>query len=154
DPHPPDEIMKVGPIPTGLNTYSEATVRALAAGVGLVFFVLCANVANLMLTRLDARRREFGTCSALGASRARLLRQAVFEQMLVAMAASIVGVAAAAGLIALANAYLPSDIVKSTLNPLAIDFRVVLATSVCGLFAVTIAGLVPAWIGTRQDLAL
>jgi predicted permease len=154
DPRQPDEILKAGPIPTGLNEYSTGTVRALAAGVGLVFFVLCANVANLMLTRLDARRREFGTCSALGASRARLLRQALFEQVLVAIAASIVGVAAAAGLIALANAYLPSDIVKSTLNPLAIDFRVVLATSLCGLLAVVIAGLVPAWIGTRQDLAL
>lgn len=154
DPRDPGDILTVGPIPTGLNQYSDATVRALAAGVGLVFFVLCANVANLMLTRLDARRREFGTCSALGASRARLLRQAVFEQMLVAIVASIVGVAAAAGLITLANAYLPSDIVKSTLNPLAVDYRVVLATSLCGLAAVTMTGVVPAWIGTRQDLAL
>lgn len=153
DPRPAEEILKAGPIPTGLNRYSDATVRALAAGVGLVFLVLCANVANLMLARLDARRREFGTCSALGASRGRLLRQAVFEQVIVAISASVAGVAAAAGLIALANAYLPTDIVRATLNPLGVDFRVVLATSACGLLAVTIAGLVPAWIGTRQDLA-
>ncbi len=154
DARPPDEVVKIGPLPTALDEYSSGTVRALAAGVGLVFLVLCANVANLMLARLAVRRREFATCSALGASRIRLLRQAVFEQALVAIAASMAGVAAAAALIALANAYLPTNIVRSTLNPLAVDARVVIATSICGLVAVTIAGLVPAWIGTRQDLAL
>jgi hypothetical protein len=59
-----------------LDAYSVRAVTALGIGVGLVFLALCANALNLLLTRLTARRREFGVCSALGAPRGRLMRQA------------------------------------------------------------------------------
>jgi ABC-type antimicrobial peptide transport system permease subunit len=61
------------------NEYSTRAVPLLASGVGLVFLVLCANVCGLLLARLTSRRREFSMRAALGASRGRLIRQAVVE---------------------------------------------------------------------------
>ena len=136
-----------------LDAYSSGTVKVLAASVGLVFLVLCVNVTNLMLARLGARRREFALCAALGASRARLLSQAVWEQAAIGAAAVGAGLLAAAGLIAMARTYLPSNIVGATLNPLDIDLRAIAATSALGGLAVVIAGVLPAWIGTRGDLS-
>ena len=79
-----DEHALFRPIAAGMvDPYSRRAVTALSVGVGLVFLVLCANAMNLMLTRLSARQREFGVCSALGASRARLLREAIAETALV-----------------------------------------------------------------------
>ena len=136
-----------------LDAYSSGTVKVLAASVGLVFLVLCVNVTNLMLARLAARRREFALCAALGASRPRLLWQAVWEQVAIGVAAIAIGLLAASGLIALARAYLPTSIIGATLNPLDIDPRALVATSVLGGLAIVIAGVLPAWIGTRGDLS-
>jgi predicted permease len=133
-----------------LDEYSAASVRVLATGVGLVFLVLCANVTNLMLARLDARRREFALSSALGASRARLLRQALFEQLVIGAAAGLIGLSMGAGLVGIARTVLPADILARTLNPIDLDIRAVAATSIFSVVAVAIAGLVPAWIGTRD----
>ena len=100
-----------------LDVYSAGTVKVLAAGVSLVFFVLCVNVTNLMLARLSARRQEFALCSALGASRARLLSQAVWEQAAIGALAIPSGLAIAFSLVAIARAYLPASIVGATLDP-------------------------------------
>ncbi len=62
--------------------YSRRAVPLLAGGVGLVFLVLCANVCGLLLARMTARRREFSMRAALGASRGRLIRQAIVESCL------------------------------------------------------------------------
>jgi putative ABC transport system permease protein len=134
-----------------LDTYSADTLRAGAAGVALVFFVLCVNVLNLTLSTLATRRREFAVCSVLGASRGRLLKQALWEQMLIGIGAAGVGLAAGAGLVALARTLLPVSILSRTLNPIDLDLRAVAAASVFSLLAVIAAGLIPAWIGTRPD---
>jgi putative ABC transport system permease protein len=141
---------RVGERPLGarLDSYSAGIVRTLAAGVGLVFLLLCANVTILMLAAIGARRQEFAVCSALGASRARLLRQALVEQIAIGAAASAAGLAAAAGLVALAQSQLPADIVGRTLNPVDIDLRAAGSTIVVAILAVVIAGVLPAWIGT------
>lgn len=150
DPLLPKARVGARPLGAMLDTYSSGIVRTLAAGVGLVFLLLCANVTILMLAAIGARRQEFAVCSALGASRSRLLRQALFEQIGIGMAAAVAGVAAAAGLVALAQSRLPTGIVNSTLNPLDIDLRAAAATMMFALVAVVIAGILPAWIGTSH----
>jgi hypothetical protein len=62
-----------------LDPYYQRALPLLFGGVALVFLVLCANASSLLLVRVGERRREFSMCAALGASRARLLRQAIVE---------------------------------------------------------------------------
>lgn len=131
-----------------LDDYSRTAIAALAGGVGLVFLVLCANVTNLILARATARRQEFAVCSALGASRGRLLRQALLENGLITVAATAVGLFVAWELVTAARSILPEDFLVRTLNPVQMDRRGAAATVLLGIIAVLAAGVPPAWIGT------
>jgi predicted permease len=134
-----------------IDTYSRDSIKALGVGVGLVFLLLCANVTNLIMARTTARRQEFGVCSALGASRARLLRQVFLENVAIGVCATILGLGLAYALVTLAQRTLPEDLLWRTLNPLDVDLRTVAATSAVGMLAVLLAGLPSAWFGTRAD---
>lgn len=150
----PGEHARFRPIAAGMvDPYSKRAVMALSIGVGLVFLVLCANAMNLMLTRFSSRRREFGVCSALGASRARLLREALAETALVGAAAAASGLALAAALVTVATSYLPDALLTRTLTPVALSWRAIVATTLLALVAAAIAGLTPAWMATRIGAA-
>ncbi|MEX2271966.1 MAG: FtsX-like permease family protein [Vicinamibacterales bacterium] len=128
----------------------DVTAKALwllLGGAALVFIALCANVSGLVLTSLSARRREFGMCTALGASRSRLMREAVLEQSLVAAAGAGAGIWLAWGLTRL----VPQVFQGHTLNPIDIDTRALALAAVLGVAAVIVSGLIPAWLGTRSD---
>ena len=140
------------PISAGmLDDYSRESIKALAVGVGLVFLVLCANVTNLIMARTTARRQEFGVCSALGASRFRLLRQVFLENLALGVCATALGLGLAYGLVTVAQNALPEELLWRTLNPLDLDLRTVAATSVVGMLAVLVAGLPSAWFGTSAN---
>lgn len=106
-----------------LDAYYARAVPLLAGGVILVFLVLCANVCSLLLARLTDRRREFSMRAALGASRGRLMRQALVESGVVGALGIVVGVGIAWVLVSLARAFLPEAFLLRTLNPLNIDAR-------------------------------
>ena len=132
-----------------VDPYSRRAIGALAGGVALVFLALAANVANLLLARMSARRREFGVCAALGASRGRLFREALIEAALLGVAGSAIGLIVGAGLVGLARQYLPEAFLLRTLNPVDLDLRAVAVAALLGVVATTIAGVVPAWLATR-----
>ena len=134
-----------------LDPYYQRAVPLLAGGVVLVFLVLCANVSSLLLARLTARQREFSMRSALGASRRRLMRQAVVESSLLGVCGVIAGIALAWMFVSLSRGFLPEAFLLRTLNPLNIDARALAVTSLTGVIATLVAGLLPAWIGTRTD---
>jgi predicted permease len=135
----------------GVNVSETArrAVELLAAGVALVFLVLAANVSGLLLARLSARRREFGMCAALGASRGRLIRQAAWEHALI----GVVAAAGGAGIAWMLVSWLPEAFLGRSLNPIDLDARALSAVAGLGVAAVLLSGLWPAWLGTRANAA-
>ncbi|MBZ5499050.1 MAG: ABC transporter permease [Acidobacteriia bacterium] len=134
-----------------LDKYSNRAIPLLAGGVVLVFLVLCANACSLLLARLTARRREFSLRAALGASRARLMRQALVESGVLGVLGMAVGAVIAWALVSVAQALLPAALLQLTLNPPSLDERALGATCIAGFVATLAAGLLPAWLGTKAD---
>jgi predicted permease len=126
-------------------------VALLMGGVAATLLIACANVAGLLLARGAARRPELELRRALGAGRARLVRQLLTEYLLLAMAGTIAGIFVAKWAMALLAAYdLPGALHVASLD-LKLDARVLMFAGV--LFVFTGAfGLLPA-LGTIRGLA-
>ncbi len=129
--------------------YVTSAVRLLGGGVVLIFFVLCTNVSGLLLARFNARRRDVALSSALGASRARLVWQASVENVLLGGMGAAIGVVLAFWLVAATSSLLPEAFVTRSLNPLNVDGRALAVAGLLAVLATMLAGLLPAWIGTR-----
>jgi predicted permease len=122
----------------------------LLGGVGLVLLVACVNVANLLLGRGAARLREVAVRASLGASLGRLARQFLVENLVLALAAAVAGVALAhAGLRALV-ALAPADVPRLSL--VTIDSRVLAATLGVSILVGLVFGMVPTFQARRLDL--
>ncbi|HYT67773.1 MAG TPA: ABC transporter permease [Vicinamibacterales bacterium] len=119
--------------------------------VGLVLLIACANVANLTLARGEERHRELALRSALGATRARLLRQMLVESAMVSAAATVAGVMLAVWLVRLFPTLLPPD-TSAIMLDIRIDGRFLAFASVLGVLSTTLVGLLPAWRGSRTDI--
>ena len=120
-----------------------------AGAVLLLLLVACANVSNLLLAQFIARQREFAIRAALGASRWRLARQLIFENLLVTLPAAAFGaLLARAGvplLLSLDQGNLPR------VNVISVDGRVLLFSCTLALLIAVALGLLPALSLTGQD---
>jgi predicted permease len=127
-------------------------VLALMAVVALVLLVACANLANLLLARAQARAQEFAVRLSIGASRGRLVRQLLVESLLLAMGGGVAGVLLAMWINSSLVAFMNTGRSASMAIHAAPDVRV-LAFSILLSFATAILfGLVPAWQATQPDL--
>lgn len=130
----------------------EASLRLLMIVCTMVLLIACANIANLLLARAEVRRAQLSLRAALGASRGRLVTQALTETMLVSLFGGALGVLFAYGgaslILALAfrrSSYIPIDPAPSW--PV-LGFAFVLSVVTGILF-----GTVPAWFASRSDPA-
>ena len=125
-----------------IGSTTERSLWLLFGSVGFVLLIACANVANLTLARVTVRSREFSVRTALGASRMRLISQAVTENLVVSLLAGTAGVLIAwLGTVALrvwASGVLPRA------DTIAIDPGVLLFALAASLGCGLLAGLLPA----------
>jgi putative ABC transport system permease protein len=123
----------------------------ILALVSLVLLIACANVAGVLLAQGEARRREFAMRLALGADRARLLRQLLVETLLLSSIASVLGLLLSEWLLSVIPALTPSLPMRVDLG-LRIDGRVLAYTLLLSFITNLAAGLLPALRFSRPEL--
>jgi putative ABC transport system permease protein len=123
----------------------------LLAALGLIVVLVSVNVANLKLVRLEGRRHEFAVRTALGASRARLLRQALTESVLLATLAAALGALLAPAFVRGLLAFVPEGELPWLHVPA--DRTMLLGAVAVATAVAVIAGVVPALRGIRADLS-
>jgi predicted permease len=124
---------------------------ALAAAVGCLLLITCANVANLMLIRATGRRREIAVRAALGAGRLQLVRQMLVESLLLAACGGIAGVLFGWWTFEFLSILVPRAM--SGWVEMTLDWRVLGFSALISLAAGLVFGLIPVRGATRFDLA-
>ncbi|MBV8905787.1 MAG: ABC transporter permease, partial [Acidobacteriia bacterium] len=133
---------------------AQKSIWVLAAAVGFVLLIACANVANLLLARAEVRKRELAIRAALGAGRHRIVRQLLTESLLLASIGAafglVLGLAGMHALLSVNTAGLPRVGLHGEI--VSLDWRVLLFTGLLALLTTMLFGLLPAWHAARTDL--
>jgi len=141
---------RVLPLHDQLSGEYRAALLVLSGAVAFVLLIACANVANLLLARGAARRREIAIRSALGAARSRVLRQLLTESFVLAALGGALGLLVAQWGIALLLALSPVDL--NTTSAVSLSYPVLLFTATASLLTAIVCGLAPAFEGSRTDV--
>jgi predicted permease len=142
----PEKVdMRAALVPLGdvIARDARRALLLLVAAVGAVLLIICVNVANLLLARTAARRRELAIRVSIGASGGRLLRQMLTESALLAAAGGTLGLAFAYWALDLIVAYAPASLPR--VDEIRIDARVLAFAFLVSAAAALASGLLPAW---------
>src|SRR5579862_1203603 len=134
---------------------TRSSLYVLLGTVGLVLLVACANVANLLLIRATARKRELATRSALGAGRWHIIRQMLTESLLVSLTGGLLGLLLGFAGVRFLLAINPGSIprIGEDGSAVTVDLNVLLFTLGVSLLTGILFGLVPAISASRKSLA-
>ena len=123
----------------------------MMAGVTLVLFIACSNVANLLLARASGRRREFAVRNAIGAGRGQIVRQLLTESVVLGLSSVPLGVVLALTGTRLIASQMPTDQVPYYIR-WEVDERSLLYAVAVAITTALVFGLVPAFQATRGDV--
>src|ERR1700741_699096 len=113
----------------------------LMGSIGMVLLIVCANVTNLMLVRIEGRRQELALRSALGAGWGRIAGELLFESLIIGFLSSVLGLGLAYGALRVLVALAPSGIPR--LQEIGIDGTVLLFTLAIAVLASVLFGSIP-----------
>jgi putative ABC transport system permease protein len=151
--HPENQGTAVGasPLQQALVGRVKPALFVLFGAVAFVLLITCANLANLMLSRVGVRRREVALRMAIGASRGRVLRQLLTESVMLSVAGSVLALLLTVALLGALNS-LGNDVLPR-LADVRIDKAVLAFTGAVAVLTGILFGLVPALRSVDLDLA-
>ncbi|HJQ21010.1 MAG TPA: ABC transporter permease, partial [Gemmatimonadaceae bacterium] len=134
---------------------TERPLLVLLGAVAIVLLIACANVGSLVLARSVDRGREIAVRSAIGASRGRIVRQLLTENLVLAVAGALVGVWLASQSVGAFVARLPVSVLDQmpALRHASVDLRALGFTTAVALLTALLFGLAPALLATRRSVA-
>ena len=128
----------------------KRAILLLLGAVGFLLLIACANVANLLLARAEARQREMAVRSALGAGGWRLVRQLLTESIVLTSVAAVTGLVLAFAAVRYVAWWNPANIPR--VHTVGLDARVLMFTALVALLTSIVFSLVPALRARRVDL--
>jgi putative ABC transport system permease protein len=145
-----DRALRAMPLRDKIVGPAASPLLAFLAAVAFLVLIACANVANLLLARANARRRELAVRAALGAGRPRIARQLITESALLSLAGGLLGLGFAAWAF---RAFVALSPKMPRLEEAAIDYRVLAFTFLVVTLAALVSGVAPALHGSRRNVS-
>jgi predicted permease len=147
----PDSPETVRPFKDQLASDVRSELWMLFGAVGFVLLIVCANIASLLLARATSRSREFAVRVAIGAGRARIIRQLLAESMLLASVGGALGIVLAAWSLSAIRWMTYVDLPRA--GEIQTDGTVLGFAVALSVVTGTLFGLVPSLAASRTDLA-
>ncbi len=144
-------VVHARPLAADVSQDVRPALLVFAAAVGCVLLIACVNVTNLCLARGVARQRELTFRAALGAGRARLVRQLLTESLMLSVAGGVWGVATAVALVRLTTVLAPTRFPR--LEGVRVDASVLMFAAFVSVLTAIVSGLIPSFRGSRFGLA-